>query len=134
MKKTYRGSCHCGKVRFEADIDFASGSGRCNCSICTKLRWWGVMVKPADFRLLAGDYELGDYQFGTGQCHHMFCRTCGVHAFGRGELAQVGGAFCAANVACLDDVDPAELIAMPVHYADGRNNNWGARPAEVRHL
>jgi hypothetical protein len=31
--KTYSGSCHCGKVRFEATAEISRASA-CNCSIC----------------------------------------------------------------------------------------------------
>lgn len=134
MLKTYQGSCHCGAVRFEADIDLSQGTGKCNCSFCAKTRFWGVMVKPAAFRLKAGDEELGDYQFGSKSVHHYFCKHCGVRPFGEGYIEEIGGAFYTVNLACLDNVELNELIEAPIHYADGLNNNWREAPAEVRHL
>ena len=133
MKKTYAGGCHCGAVRYEADIDLGAGTFKCNCSICTKARNWVTMVKPEAFRLLAGEADLTDYQFGAKKIHHLFCRRCGIHAFGWGNLPDLGGKVYAVNVNCLDAED-SELAAAPVTFVDGRHDNWQSPPAEVRHL
>ncbi len=131
--ETYTGSCHCGKVRYEVDVDLAAGSGKCNCSICTKLRAWGTIIKPSQFRLLAGQNDTSTYVWGAAISKRYFCRHCGVHVYGMGHLAEVGGDFCSVNLATLD-VDAETLAAIPVRYFDGRNNQWETPPTVVAHL
>jgi len=134
MLKTYRGSCHCGAVRFEAEIDLAAGTSRCNCSICAKQRAWGVIVKPDAFRLLAGQDSLGDYQWGMKVGHHHFCKVCGVRTHGQGDVPEIGGKYVGVAVSALDDVAPEDLAAAPVTYCDGLANAWWQPPAVTAYL
>lgn len=132
--KTYRGSCHCGAVRYEAAFDLAvTGTVKCNCSVCTKMRFWGVQVGASCFRLLAGAEVLGEYRFGARRDGHCFCRVCGINVFSTGESALLGP-FVAVTVASLDDVEVGELVSAPVRYIDGANDNWTTAPVETRHL
>jgi hypothetical protein len=134
MLKTYKGSCHCGAVRYEAAIDLAQGTNKCNCTICTKTRNWNVIIKPDAFRLISGDEALSDYRFGSKQGAHLFCKHCGIRTFERGHVKEIGGDYVSIKVASLDDVDPRELAAAPVRFANGRENKWWEPPTETRHL
>lgn len=133
MKKTYHGSCHCGAVRFEADIDLSAGTLRCNCSICAKARFWPAVVAPDDFRLLQGEAELVTYQFGAKRDGHFFCRHCGIRSFGTGNSPR-WGAFYGVSVSCLDDATDEELAGAPITYLDGRDDKWDCAPAVTAHL
>lgn len=119
------GSCHCGAVRFAVAVDLSQGASRCNCTICTKAGGLTTIVKPSAFELLAGKQSLGEYQQGEKISTRYFCKECGIHCFGRGFLAEVGGDYVSVNCNCLDDV---ELGDIKVVHWDGRHNNWEAGP------
>jgi hypothetical protein len=130
MRKTYTGSCHCGAVRFECQVDLAQPTSRCNCSICAKSRFWKAIVPDSDFRIL-GAAALTEYRFGSN-IGHFFCAACGVKTFGRLAIPEIGPVH-AVNVMCLDASDE-ELAAAPILYENGRDDRWDQVPAETRHL
>jgi len=122
----HTGGCHCGAVRFEAEIDTSAGT-MCNCSICTKLGAVGAIAKPAAFRLVSGEAELSTYEWGGRTARRTFCKHCGVHCFAFGHLDVLGGDYVAIHLNSLDDFDPSRI--QLAHW-DGRHNNWqaGLRP------
>lgn len=140
MKKTYRGSCTCGAVRFECDLDLSAGTTRCNCSFCKKARFWMAFAKGDAFRLLSGAELLADFQRTPKSraepfLHLHFCARCGVRPFSAAAASpELGEAFHAVNLACLDDATDEELAAAPIHYADGRHDDWNATPAVHAYL
>jgi hypothetical protein len=138
--KTYSGSCHCGAVRFEADLDLAAGSNRCNCSLCFKARAWFAFAKGAEhFRLLQGASALSEYRWTPpGKpgpfLTYAFCKHCGIRIFGRAEMPNLGGTFHAVPLTVLDDATSDELAASPLNYADGRHDHFDRAPEDLRVL
>lgn len=50
-------------------------------------------VKPDALRLLTPESALGAYAWGGKIATRYFCKTCGVHCFAKGHLAELGGDF-----------------------------------------
>ncbi|MGH8505119.1 MAG: GFA family protein [Stenotrophobium sp.] len=138
--KTYTCSCHCGAVRYDAEIDLAQGTIKCNCSICTKARAWLVFTSGQNVRLAPGaEAATTEYQWTPpGKphpfIHYHFCKTCGVRVFGRADHPKFGGLFYAVPVNVIDGLDADELAATPINYVDGRNDLFEQRPADIRNL
>lgn len=133
MLKTFHGSCHCGVVQFEADLDLTQSTYRCNCSICRRTRFWPAAAKEDAFRLLAGESELTQYLFNTKKNQHYFCKHCGVRAFGIGTETPIGKMY-GVNLGCLNDVTDEELSRAPITYVDGRSGAWQNAPEFFAHL
>ena len=133
MLKTFHGSCHCGVVQFEADLDLTQSTYRCNCSICRRTRFWPAVAKEDAFRLLAGESELTQYLFNTKKNQHYFCKHCGVRAFGIGTETPIGKMY-GVNLGCLNDVTDEELSRAPITHVDGRNDQLQSAPVFFAHL
>lgn len=114
--RTYTGSCHCGKVKYEVTTDLASVI-ECNCSICSRAGYLLTFVPGSAVKLLSGEDSLASYQFNKMHVDHRFCKNCGVRPFGQGK-GKDGSPMYAINVRCLDGVDPKSL---DIKQVDGKN-------------
>jgi hypothetical protein len=135
MLRTYVGGCHCQLVRFEARIDLNEGTLKCNCSFCSKLRFWHVKVRREAFRLLSDEAAMTEYQGKNPVAHHPFCKQCGVHVFGRVDTPNATGyPYINVNLMCLEGLDVNEALNAPITYVNGLQDDWSNPPSERRHL
>jgi hypothetical protein len=110
----YRGSCHCGAVRFAVEAPAHLEVERCNCSICSKAGFLHLIVPASQFELLAGREALTTYTFNTGVARHTFCRHCGIKPFYTPRSNPDG---IDVNVNCLD----TRPVSVTIIEFDGRN-------------
>lgn len=112
---THLGSCHCGRIRFEAEGDIDSALS-CNCSICQRkgsLLWF---VPRSALRLLTPEENASTYLFNKHVIKHHFCPTCGIHPYGEASSPS-GEPMAAINIRCIEGID---LDKVPVKHFDGR--------------
>jgi centromere protein V len=107
---THRGGCHCGRVRFEVIAPATLQASECNCSICAKSGFLGLVVPKARFRLLSGADCLTTYSFNTGIARHLFCSRCGIKSFYVPRSHPEG---YNVNVRCLDPGTVESLTIRP---------------------
>jgi hypothetical protein len=115
---TLSGSCHCGAVRFEANLPLGlSSARRCTCSICRMRGAVAVTSTSEGFRVIEGEDHLATYRFNTRSAEHHFCTVCGIytHHKRRSNPDQLG-----VNAACLEGVSPFDFTNVIVY--DGQRH------------
>lgn len=115
-ENVHQGGCHCGAVRYRVELDLSQPVISCNCSICVRSGTLLAFVPVTAFTLEQGEEQLIDYQFNKKAIHHLFCKTCGIRSFARGESPR--GPMVAVNTRCLDGVDVGTLT---INQVDGRS-------------
>ncbi len=106
------GGCHCGKVRYEAELDLSQPVIECNCSICEGKGLLLSFVPESQIQVISGKELLTEYRFNKEKIAHLFCKICGTEVFGTGNDPE-GHATYAVNVRTLDDIDLSALNRMP---------------------
>lgn len=119
------GGCHCGAVKFEIFLDEpVTEVFACNCSMCQKTGFLHLFATRDQFRLLSGDQDLENYQFGTKTAHHLFCKNCGIKSYYIPRSHPDGFSI---HAGCLDDFDLNSVTITPF---DGRN--WEKNVDSIR--
>ena len=104
---TFKGSCHCGSVRFEVRNQQAlQNLMRCNCSLCRRRGAIMATAQLADLVITEGADKLSLYQWNTRIAKHYFCSVCGIYTHHQRRRFPDQFGF---NVACLEGIDIDKL-------------------------
>ena len=106
--KTYRGSCLCGSVGYEIQVESIQAS-HCHCSMCRKAHGaayatWGS-VPSEDFRWTQGEDLVSANQSSQGLSRY-FCSRCGSQLGGANKTVDSFG----FTVGTLEDDAPVEIV------------------------
>lgn len=114
----YQGGCHCGRVRFEIDVEIGTIID-CNCSICAKKGFLHLIVDPSQVRMLSPADAVSLYQFNTRTAKHYFCPVCGISAYyiPRSHPDKID-----VNVRCLEGVELDSLTIVPFNGREWEKN------------
>lgn len=112
----YAGSCHCGAIKFEAEVDLEK-TITCNCSYCSIRGFILTAVNDDQFALLTPDAPMTEYRFNTHKIKHQFCPVCGIEPFASGNNKD-GSPVHMVNVRCLAGVDLEALHPMAFNGKD----------------
>lgn len=112
---THTGSCHCGRVRFEAVAPAKIEVSECNCSMCSKAGFLHLIVPEDRFKLLSGSEVLTTYRFNTETANHLFCSVCGIKSFYVPRSHPDG---FSVNARCLDSETVEEITVTQINGRD----------------
>lgn len=110
--ETKIGSCHCGAIEFEVDLENGfENIRRCNCSLCRRKGAIIASVPITGLRVTKGGDMLTLYQWNTMTAKHYFCKICGIytHHQRRSNPNEFG-----FNLACIEGVDPFSFIDVAI--------------------
>jgi hypothetical protein len=114
MARTYRVSCHCGRIRLEVTAELAEVV-ECNCSICARSGFLHWYVAPEQVTLLTEKQQLSTYVWRAVTGGQHFCPACGIAVI---RTSTQYPPPVSINARCLEEVDIASLTIRPF---DGRH-------------
>ena len=128
------GSCHCGNIQFTFDWPTSGPTipvRACGCDHCTKHRGVWTSHPNGRFRLLIADeYQVTQYRFGTKTADFHVCKTCGIVPI---VTCMIEGArYAVVNANTFDNVGRSELVEAAADFESEttevrlarRRRNW----------
>ncbi|KAL1850744.1 hypothetical protein Daus18300_012822 [Diaporthe australafricana] len=103
----WKGSCHCGRNRFEVKLPKIESAIQCDCLLCHKSGYLWAFPEARDIKYTKGDDEtLAGFE--TEALSHEFCNFCGTGLYGTHKAGPLEGQ-PGINLRTILDVNPFNL-------------------------
>lgn len=110
----FKGSCHCGAIRYTVDEEPPAKAMQCNCSICRRRAPLHHFTTPDKFALETPRDAVTTYKWNTGNIAFHHCKACGCAPFAEGNGPK--GPMVEINLRCAEGIDPD---ALEIEHFDG---------------